>query len=285
MTALLAAALNYAREQLPVFPCAPKSKQPATTNGFRAATTNPATISRYWRIADRNIGIPTGVVSGFWALDVDGESGELSLAELEQAHGALPATSEVLTGTGRHIWFACSEPIPSTVKRIAPGLDTRGDAGYVIAPPSVHPSGAIYVWRHRDRLAPAPAWLVRLARAKPRPTISEHALATIAQPASAALRNLRRGTYGLAALDCETAALAAVLPGSRNNALNVAAFRLNQLVAGGELDADQVVERLVAACYRNGLVTDDGLRSVLATIRSGSGAGLQHPRSRPGRHD
>jgi hypothetical protein len=256
-------------------------KQPAVPNGFHAASTNPETIKRFWRIPDRNIAIRTGTISGIWVLDIDGENGEVSLAELEQGHGALPATFEVITGAGRHLWFACSGPIPSTVKRIAPGLDTRGDDGYVIAPPSIHPSGATYVWRRRDHLAQAPAWLVRLAHAKPRRAISEHALATI-RPGFAALRNLRRGGYGLAALDRETAALAAVRSGSRNTALNVAAFRLNQLVAGGELDADQVAERLVAACHRNGLIADDGLRSVLATIRSGGRAGLQHPRSRRG---
>ena len=66
----------------------------------------------------------------------------------------------------------------------------------------------------------------------------------------------------------EIASLAAALPGTRNTALNCAAFKLFQFVAGGELDDDQVVERLVDACHRNGLVKDDGLRSVLATIRS-----------------
>ena len=41
-------------------------------------------------------------------------------------------------------------------------------------------------------------------------------------------------------------------------------------------------DRLVDACHRNGLVKDDGLRSVVATIRSGRRAGLQYPRSRSG---
>ena len=40
-----------------------------------------------------------------------------------------------------------------------------------------------------------------------------------------------------------------------------------QLVAGGELDGDQVSDRLIEASHRNGLVKDDGLRSVLATIQ------------------
>src|SRR4029079_14661633 len=115
--------------------------------------------------------IPTGIVSGVWVIDIDGEIGKASLADLEQRHGTLPATFEVTTGTGRHLWFAYSAPIPSTAKRIAPGIDTRADLGYVIVPPSVHPSGRKYQWRQRDHLAPAPTWLVRLARTRPQPMI------------------------------------------------------------------------------------------------------------------
>ena len=94
-----------------------------------------------------------------------------------------------------------------------------------------------------EPLAPRRIWLVRLARAKPVPTISERALATI-RSADRAAR-----CYGLAALDAEVAALAAVAPGSRNHALNLASFRLFQFVAGGELDGDAVAERLVDACH------------------------------------
>jgi hypothetical protein len=88
------------------------------------------------------------------------------------------------------------------------------------------------------------------------------------------------GAYGEAALAREAETLAAVAPGGRNHALNRASFSLHQLVAGGELEHGEVEHRLLAAAERNGLIADDGLRSVLATIRSGARAGLQHPRSR-----
>ena len=76
------------------------------------------------------------------------------------------------------------------------------------------------------------------------------------------------------------AALAAVPVGARNNSLNRTAFRLFQLVAGGELDRDHVIAELVAASHRNGLVRNDGLRAVLATIQSAERGGMQFPRSR-----
>ena len=159
MSALLAAALNYAGKHLPVFPCQPRGKTPAIAGGFHAATTNPETIKRYWRIADRNIGIPTGSVSGVWILDVDGEDGEAALRGLQARLGALPRTREVITGGGRHLWFRYTGPIPSTADtRIGAGVHTRGDGGYVVVPPSVHASGRIYQWSvdSADQLAVAP---------------------------------------------------------------------------------------------------------------------------------
>ena len=128
-----------------------------------------------------------------------------------------------------------------------------------------------------DEIADAPGWLVQLARTKPQ-SISERALKT--RTSSNQCR--APGAYGRAALEREIEALAATPAGGRNHALNRCAFRLFQLVAGGELNGDQVSERLIEASHRNGLVKDDGLRTVLATIQSGARAGLNHPRSRPG---
>jgi hypothetical protein len=277
MTALLNAALAYAAAHLPVFPLLAGGKIPAVARGFYAATTNPETIKRYWRIADRNIGVPTGVASGFWVVDVD-PGGEDGIHRLEAEHGPFPATRTVLTPRGGfHFWFRYSGPIPCTESRIAPHVDTRGDGGYVAVVPSVTAVGA-YSWLGdpEAELAVAPDWLVELARKKPRPAIAERAVATIKTPVGT------NCNYGRAALDRECAALAAIATGGRNTALNRASFRLHQLVAGGELHRDEVVERLLDACHRNHLTEDDGLRSVEATIRSGANAGLQYPRSRKG---
>ena len=259
-----------------MFPLNPRTKKPATKRGFYDATTNPETIRRFWRVTDRNIGIATGAMSGFWILDID-PGGEDHLGRLEAEHGKLPPTRNVITGSGgRHLWFKYTEPMQCSAGRVAPQIDVRGDLGYCVSPPSIHENGRRYEWL-TDPAAPvavAPEWLIALTRKKP--PISERARK---QPPHSSFR----GAYGAAALDAEVAALAAAVPGTRNVALNRASFVLFQLVAGGELDADVVEDRLVQACHVNGLIADDGLRSVKKTIASGAQAGIRHPRGRSGR--
>ena len=52
------------------------------------------------------------------------------------------------------------------------------------------------------------------------------------------------GAYARAALENECDAVASAVEGKRNDTLNRASFNLHQLVAGGELDEDEVVSRL-----------------------------------------
>jgi hypothetical protein len=277
---VLAAALDYAAHGLPVFPCVARGKTPAIARGFHAATCNPATIRRYWTDPDRNVAIPTGAPSRALVLDIDGEQGEASLASLERQHAAvIPKTHVVITSRGRHVWLAYPGTIPSSAGRIAPGLDVRADGGYVIVPPSIHETGHIYSWIGDPRapLDNAPVWLIIAARKRPVRSISEAALATIRPPQCKANCAPRRN-YGQAALRDEISTLSSTLRGSRNQALNRAAFSLFRLVAAGELAESEVIDGLRQACLANGLAADDGWNSVHATIRSGARAGLQHPR-------
>jgi hypothetical protein len=254
-------------------------KPPRGTHGFYDATTNPATIRRWW-LADPtyNIGIRTGIASGVWVFDIDGDAGATAVAKLEAQHRPLPDTLTSVTSNGCHLWFCYTCPIPSSADdRIAHGLDVRGDGAYVVAPPSVHPDGPVYRWTNNRSLAVAPEWLVRLTR-KPAPKpITSKIPPWPSRPG-------HLGAYGLAALESEIDLLANAPPGTRNHALNRASFCLHQLVAGGELDGALVHERLIAASHANGLMTDpaDGPSSVERTIASGARAGLQHPRNRGG---
>ncbi len=169
------------------FPCLPRSKQPAIKGGFHAATTNPATIQRYWRIADRNIGIPTGEAAGFWVLDVDGEAGEASLLLLEREHGPLPPTREVTTGNGRHVWFHCAAPIPSSAGRIGtrPRCSRRPRLHRLRRRASIRAGACIRGAPGTAPLAPAPhGWcaLPAPSRCRPSPSVRWRPSGRVVEP-------------------------------------------------------------------------------------------------------
>lgn len=168
---ILMAALGFIQKQTPIFPLQERDKKPKTANGYKDASLNPQHIHQWWTMwPNANIGMPTGAISGIWVLDIDGEDGERSLSELERINGKLPQSVEVITGGGgRHIYFTMPAmgAIPCSASKIAKGLDIRGDGGYVVAPPSVHPSGKCYTWSvdAADSIAYAPEWLLRLVQA------------------------------------------------------------------------------------------------------------------------
>jgi hypothetical protein len=154
-----------------VFPLTPRDKLPLIPRdqggrGFLDATTDPDQIADWWsRRPDANIGIATGGASGFCAADIDPRNlGDGNWENLIDEHGQIPDTVQALTGGGgTHILFACN--LPCT--KLAPGVDWKGDGGYICAPPSIHPSGRQYCWEASSRpdeltIAPAPQWIIDL---------------------------------------------------------------------------------------------------------------------------
>ena len=286
---VIAAAFAYAGGGLAVFPVPPDSKKSyksAEYSDGRAwgATRNTAEIAQdFTRWPEARIGIPCGAVNRIVVIEIDtmaghGVDGAIALAELEAKHAPLPDTLMACSPSGSlHRYFrhpGADIKIKTTASVIGTGIDVRGDGGMVVAPPSLTPGVGRYYWVNKVPIAAMPAWLVELARDKPR-VISERAVGEIRRPFNGSNR------YGMAALNREIDALANTAPGGRNYQLNRASFSLHQLVEGGELDGGVVWHRLIDASTANGLVADDGLRSVLETIKSGRRAGRQHPRSRP----
>ncbi|MBI3410706.1 MAG: bifunctional DNA primase/polymerase, partial [Planctomycetes bacterium] len=170
---MMVAACWYASHGLPVFPLKPRAKEPLTPHGFKDATTDQVRIAAWWQEwPDANIGIPTGTATGLLAVDVDPRNGgDDSLEQLLLKHGRLPDTAEQMTGArGRHILFRHPGfPVP---KALAPGIDLKGDGGYIVVAPSVHPNGNSYRWdgiagaKALLNPAPAPSWLVELIQAQ-----------------------------------------------------------------------------------------------------------------------
>ena len=154
------AALLWADSGIPVFPlhsigpggcsCGTEcgrdaGKHPRCAGGFKAASTDPDQIMSWWqRWPDANIGGATG--DGLTVIDIDSAEGETNLV----AWG-LPPTMEVKTSKGRHLYFVEPEDFVSRCTQggsgqwhLGKGIDTRGDGGYVVLPPSGHLDGTTY---------------------------------------------------------------------------------------------------------------------------------------------
>jgi hypothetical protein len=133
-------------------------------HGVKDATTDARAIETWWRqVPIYNLAIATGEVSGIIVLDVDNTDAEAELRKLELEHGALPATVESITARGRHLFFRHPQvQVHNSAGKVAPGVDIRGSGGYVVAPPSVHPSGRVYCWSvdSANAFADVPQWLL-----------------------------------------------------------------------------------------------------------------------------
>jgi Bifunctional DNA primase/polymerase, N-terminal/Primase C terminal 1 (PriCT-1) len=161
---MIRTAIALAEKGLFIFPCWPGTKKPRTAHGCKDATADPFVIIGWWSSEpELNIAVATGAGSGVFVVDVDDITAEGELLKLESAHGTLPSTVESITARGRHIWFKHpGAPIKNTASVIAPKIDSRGDGGFVLVPPSLHPSGKRYCWSvdSAKAFAPAPQWLL-----------------------------------------------------------------------------------------------------------------------------
>jgi hypothetical protein len=288
----LHAALAYATRGWAVFPvhtilsgrcscrevCAHPAKHPIARHGLHDATTDQRIIWGWWdRWPWANVAIATGAPSGLIVVDIDpAKDATQSLTRLQSLMGSLPPTLTATTGGGGwHLFFAHpGVEISNTAGRLPgvpdplPGLDLRGDGGYVVAAPSRHASGRPYAWVDpAAALAAPPGWL----RPAPR-----HAFPTSA-PAPRPAPEGGGSRYGLAALARELSDVRAAPIGERNTRLNQAAFSLGMLAAGGELDQGLVEDELLAAAADVGL----GEGEAKASIHSGLTAGGREPRRRP----
>ncbi len=285
------AALDYAAGGWAVFPvhgvaagscrcgandCSSPGKHPLTRRGLKDATTEGRVVADWWRRwPGANLALATGSASGVVVIDVDPPQGDLSLERLMDAAYELPETLAVRTGSGGvHLYYLSPKlPVANTAGRLPgvdlelPGIDLRGNGGYVVAPPSVHVSGSPYVWLEDEvELAPAPSWLQPADDAP----VLRSAPVKLAAPGSST-------PYGLAALTGELEELRSAPVGTRNHTLNRCAFRLGRLVAGGELSEAEAVATLRREATGRGLT----LREVERTITSGLTAGRHLPRCSP----
>lgn len=269
MTSMIDAALKYAAEGKPVFPCDPANKRPLVKGGFKAATVDAEQIRAWWgQWPAAMIGMPTGQATGF-VVDLDGQEGLDNWAALVAANAGECGEyrSQVTPSGGRHLLYRIppGQDIRNSTSQLAPKVDVRGTGGYIVVAPSVREDGRAYVWESDNEPGEAPGWLLEALKKKVKSEV----------PATAPTADSTTTTYGRKALELEVGSVATAPVGQRNGALNEAAFALGQLVAGSEVSEAEALDAL----HRAGKAADLPEGEVKKTVASGFKAGLKEPRN------
>lgn len=247
--------------------CASPAKHPRIAGGLRNATVDHHQIERWWRRwPDANVALRTGAPSGLVVVDIDPRhGGDDTLARVQRDHGALPEGRRVATGGGGlHVYFRHpGGTIRNHAGRLGPGVDLRGDGGYVLAPPSHHASGGTYELLPGPRCLPdLPDWIAE----PPTPPRDARPLSTVSRVAA-------HEAWADAALRGELQRLGQAVEGTRNDTLNRVAYRLGQIIGAGLLPEQATRDALIDRAIAIGL----GEREALATTDSGLLAGERNP--------
>src|SRR6516225_1412148 len=156
---LLDAGLRAAKRGWKIFPCN-SNKEPLTSHGFKDATTDEAIISAWaknWPGALWGRALEASVL----VIDLDMKHGKNGIREFGKLQGCKPeefgAPCVATARGGLHIYTdAAGRDFKNTTDKIAPGVDTKTDGGYVIIPSG----NGSYRWLTDPDtpLPPAPQW-------------------------------------------------------------------------------------------------------------------------------
>ena len=242
---LLEEALRYAKAGWRLHPCK-VDKTPYLSDWPNVATSDQEKIKEWWaKWPDASIGCATGEASGFWVLDADGEEG---IKQAEEMNLPLTLTSKT-GGGGLQFFFTYNgTEIRNSAKKVASHIDVRGQGGYVILPPSSHPSGNRYFWEKKTKIIEAPGWIIEKVKKQPERTVAHLPGETT--------------KYGMAALVNEMAILSSTSKGSRNDTLNQSAFNLGTLIASGVLDEITAKNGLLSTAVMIGLDEKESTKTI-----------------------
>jgi hypothetical protein len=192
MSTMLDAALRYSspdhftKSGLSVFPVRFMGGSKLSYVSAKAGNGNSWGFSRdkhelqdYWRRWPKaGIGLPTGAVNGIFVLDVDTKAGGHkhdgmpALLQLERENATLFARRATSPTGGLHLYFQMpGGGLRITSREIVPGIDVKGDGGFIVAPPTVRPGKGSYEWLHTiggARIRRAPQWLIDIVAEIPR---------------------------------------------------------------------------------------------------------------------
>lgn len=275
------AARTYLEAGISILPV--KGKEPAIKT-WKNLQAYRATLQMmdYWENRDllHGVGVICGKISGnLVVIDLDSQA---AVEDFQDTFTPQTHTLTILSGSGRgaHFYFYTRQLPPTT---IAPGYELRANGMYVVAPPSVHPSGNFYTVAHAVeplRLDDMDAIVEWVKSKRPAPPAAE--LQKRPAPSRGGFTSREeyfRKRYVETALVRQIGLVAAASPASenRNNQLYQSAIALGQLVGAGALDRTRAETELLTAARLCGLTDAESVK----TIKSGLDAGGKNPRKIP----
>ena len=210
------------------------------------------------------------------------------LARWRPGHAIMAAYAEVETpgpGSGRHFYVA-GHPEPASAHNLTgwPGVDIQSFGSLLFLPGTQRPkwSGAEYkiVFDNLEALADGgdPDGGAALAGW----VAERHGNREDFEPAPLWNREApsqRQAAYLQAMIKNMHRELSITDKGGRNQRVYNAALKIGNFIAGAGLNEARATAMLLDACNHKGLITEDGEKSVMASIRSGIRNGKTRPRA------
>lgn len=243
-------ALLLATKGIPCFPCS-GNKRPTCPNGYKDATVDQEKLIELWgKSPGELIGVPTGARWGVDVLDVDPQNGG---DEWRAAFAnVIPITRTHLTrNNGYHFLFKHHDGIRNSAGKIAPGVDVRGEGGYIIWWPAKDLPTV-----NEERIAEWPQWLLDiLLPNSPKPQQwqgpARYTNRTVEEMLMRSMINLMSAPAG-----------------TRNDQLNREAYILGKMLQRGEIDPLHLAVALSQAALVVGLDRSEVINTLTSALRA-----------------
>lgn len=276
-------ARQYVKSGFSLIPC--NGKKPATV--WQEYTTRKPTEQEIYNWFHpenfdyrpyQSIGLVCGAISdNLLIVDLDGIPAIRKFAS--QFPKLCESTKSVLTGSqeGIHLYFRVKNLPENMNVRVAGvgGFELRGNGQYVIAPPSLHPSGNYYRFHRNnpileiDNLNDVRDWMESLRENEQEKRQAE--ISRASQDVSISVPSNRKSAFLKKLFSEEIARVSTATAGMRNNSLYYAALRLANYAAGGELNWNDCREALL-------LATELPFSEAYRTVESAYRIGRKYPK-------
>jgi hypothetical protein len=162
-------ACEYVDSGWSVLPVKPEEKRPYMTNWLQYTRTraNKQTVINWFNsLTGAGIGVVTGKVSNMVVLDIESDCPY----PIEDILKRYPTQMYSRTGSGGyHLFYQYPTNVPRVANRVGifERADLRADGGFIVLPPTIHPSGGRYEWLSRGPLGAFPMVLLDM-RSQPK---------------------------------------------------------------------------------------------------------------------